>query len=345
LIQTPASQSPPPAREKPVRAIWQQELADSIRDVDRLCDLLGLPTAFREQARAAARSFSLLVPRNFVARMQPGDPDDPLLRQVLPLAEELQPVTGFGTDAVGDDAAQRVPGLLQKYAGRALLITTGACAVHCRYCFRRHYPYEAAPRRLEDWAPAFSVLEQDASVREVLLSGGDPLTLPDDRLSQLVDRLEAIPHLQRLRIHTRLPIVLPSRVTSGLIARLQASRLTVFMVLHANHAQELTGDCAAAVRTIVRSGLPTLNQAVLLRGVNDGVDAQVDLNERLIDLGVIPYYLHQLDRVAGAAHFEVAATAGLDLIAALRARLPGYAVPQYVQEIAGEPHKTPVTVP
>ncbi len=334
-----------PALPRPVvtRAAWQQELAESIRDADRLCELLELPDDFREPARRAAQLFPLLVPRSFLARMQPGDPLDPLLRQVLPIDAEFAEIDGFAADPVGDDDAQLVPGLLQKYAGRALLITSGACAVHCRYCFRRHYPYESAPRRIEDWTPAFEALRRDPSIREVLLSGGDPLTLTDARLSLLLTELEAIPHLARIRLHTRLPIVLPSRVTPELLSRLRESRLTPFVVVHANHPQELTGDCAGAVRSLVRAGITTLNQAVLLGGVNDDIETLMLLCERLIDLGGLPYYLHQLDRVRGAAHFEVPEARGRELVAAVRQRLPGYAVPEYVREIAGQPHKTPLT--
>jgi EF-P beta-lysylation protein EpmB len=324
------------------RAAWQQELAEAVRDLDELCSLLELPDDFRHGAAAAIRQFPLLVPRSFLARMTPGDPTDPLLLQVLPVAAEGRDQSGFANDPVGDDAAEVVPGLLQKYAGRALLITTGACAVHCRYCFRRHYPYELAPRQLADWEPAFDALRRDATIHEVLLSGGDPLTLTDGRLSALIDALEAIPHLARLRIHTRLPIVLPARVTETLLERLRASRLTTYMVLHANHPRELSGDCADAVRRIVRSGCPTLNQAVLLRGVNDDAEVLAELSERLIDLGVLPYYLHQLDRVRGAAHFEVPVERGRELVATLASRLPGYAVPRYVQELAGAASKTPI---
>jgi EF-P beta-lysylation protein EpmB len=266
-----------------------------------------------------------------------------LLRQVLPLGAEADHVPGFATDAVGDDAAQLAPGLLKKYTGRALLITTGVCAIHCRYCFRRHYPYAESPRQQDDWQPALQALAADDTIHEVLLSGGDPLALTDARLFALLSELERIPHLRRLRIHTRLPIVLPERITTALLERLQESRLTTWMVIHANHAQELTGDCASAIRHITSWGISTLNQAVLLRGVNDSVTALEELCERLIDLGVMPYYLHQLDRVTGTAHFEVPETTGREFIAELRKRLPGYAVPQYVREIPGEPHKTPLT--
>lgn len=325
------------------RARWQQELAESVRDADLLCELLDLPDHFRDPARRAARLFPLLVPRSFLDRMERGNPDDPLLRQVLPVDVEFQEFPGDLADPVGDDSATRAPGLLQKYAGRSLLITSGACAVHCRYCFRRHFPYADSPRRLEDWAPALQALREDPSIQEVLLSGGDPLTLTDRRLFALIDELEKVPHLRRLRIHTRLPIVLPSRITGEFIACLQNSRLTPYIVVHANHAREIAGDCARVLQRLVRAGLTTLNQAVLLRGVNDSAEALTELCEQLIDLGVLPYYLHQLDRVKGAGHFEVPDATAHALIREVRRRLPGYAVPQLVREIAGEAHKTPLT--
>jgi EF-P beta-lysylation protein EpmB len=269
--------------------------------------------------------------------------NDPLLKQVLPLSDESLDLPGFTTDAVGDGESHRAPGLLQKYAGRALMIATGACAVHCRYCFRRHYPYEDEPRRMSDWEPAFAALEADESIHEVLLSGGDPLMLTDTRLSDLVRRLEAIPHLRRLRIHSRLPIVLPDRITLSLIDVLRGTRLTPIFVVHANHPNEIVDDCEQALSTLVRNGITTLNQSVLLRGINDDAATLAELSERLINIGVVPYYLHQLDRVAGTAHFEVEPSTGAALIGKLRRRLPGYAVPQYVREITGAEHKTPVS--
>jgi EF-P beta-lysylation protein EpmB len=275
--------------------------------------------------------------------MRRGDPSDPLLLQVLPLGAEAKPVPGFSADALDEGQAHVAPGLLQKYAGRALLVATGACAVHCRYCFRREFPYGDEPRRLADWEPAFERLRQDASIREIILSGGDPLMLTDARLTEMIRRLDAIGHLDRLRIHTRLPIVLPPRITRPLVNLLRSIRMTPIIVVHANHPAELVDDCAAALRRLVRSGLTVLNQAVLLRGINDSVEALAGLSERLINLGVIPYYLHQLDRVAGTAHFEVPETRGVELVNALRSRLPGYAVPQYVREIPGQPHKVPLT--
>ncbi|WP_339909624.1 EF-P beta-lysylation protein EpmB [Symmachiella dynata] len=323
-------------------ANWHRALAAAVRDPDELIDLLGLDDDYREPARRAARLFPLLVPRNYLERIEPGNPRDPLLLQVLPLAAEETVVDGFSADAVGDAQAHRSPGLLQKYAGRALLITTGACAVHCRYCFRRKFPYGEEPRTLEDWVPAFADIAADSSLHEIILSGGDPLMLTDARLAMFIERLDRIEHLRRLRIHTRLPIVLPQRVTSTLLEMITSTRLTPIVVVHANHAHELQGDCAAALRELVRGGVTVLNQAVLLRDINDTTESQAELCERLVNLGVIPYYLHQLDRVSGAAHFEVPEQTGRVIIAELRERLPGYAVPQFVREIAGELHKTPL---
>jgi len=322
---------------------WKRSLSTAIRDVETLVRALELPAEWAANATEAVKSFPVLVPRSFLARMRIGDPHDPLLRQVLPVIEESFSQPGFVVDAVDDQAARKAPGLLQKYQSRVLLIAAGACAVNCRYCFRRHYPYGEEPKRLDDWEPALAAIERDPTVHEVILSGGDPLLLSDDRLGRLIERLEQIEHLTRLRIHSRLPIVLPDRVNAELIDQLRNSRLQPVMVVHANHPQEIQGDCAEALRLLVRSGIPTLNQAVLLRGVNDSVEALASLCERLIDVGVMPYYLHQLDRVAGTAHFEVPEATGLELIAELRKRLPGYAVPQLVREVAGELSKTPVS--
>lgn len=333
---------PPASVSNRERTGWGASLARAIRERCELLAALGLPADDSESARQATAEFPVLVPQSYLARMRPGDPHDPLLRQVLPVAEEAVRVPGFQPDAVGDEAARKAPGLLHKYRGRALLVTTGACAVHCRYCFRRHYPYQQEPRRLADWEPAFEALATEELIHEVLLSGGDPLMLTDVRLGELIERLEQIPHLRRLRIHSRLPIVLPDRVSDELLQLLTATRLTTVMVVHANHPQEIQADCSDALRRLVSHGIPVLNQAVLLRGINDEEDILANLCERLIDLGVLPYYLHQLDRVAGAAHFEVPVERGRELVAALRRRLPGYAVPQYVAEIAGEPHKTPL---
>jgi EF-P beta-lysylation protein EpmB len=287
----------------------------------------------------AARRFPLFVPPSYLARIERGNPADPLLRQVWPAAQEDAPAPGFMADPVHDTQFALQPGLLKKYAGRALMIVTGACAIHCRYCFRRHFPYDETPPSEAVWSNSLDAVAQDISIEEIILSGGDPLTVTDGRLAWLINRLADIPHLTRLRIHTRLPIMIPSRVTHGLVDCLTGTRLTSIMVIHANHAQELDDAVADSLDRLRRAGVLLLNQAVLLRGVNDSVEAQADLNLRLIDLGVTPYYLHQLDRVQGAAHFEVPIDEGRRIMGELRRRLPGYAIPQYVQEQPGAPHK------
>jgi len=331
---------------------WQREMAAAVRSVDELLRRIGLNPDDEEVRRLlifagieaadsdTLRRFPVLVPENFLARMTPGDPHDPLLRQVLPLAAESALVDGFVADAVGDLDARRTPGVLQKYAGRVLLIATSACAIHCRYCFRRDYPYAEEPRRLQDWQPALDEIASDTSITEVIFSGGDPLMLNDARLQALCLAIDQIPHIERIRFHTRLPIVLPSRVTPELLAMLAGLRAHPIMVVHANHGNELVGDCLDALRMLVRSGVPVLNQAVLLAGINDNLDALETLCRRLINIGVMPYYLHQLDRVSGTAHFEADRDRGRLLIQQLAARLPGYAVPRFVQEIPGEPNKT-----
>ena len=328
------------ASASPVTTNWSRSLSRAVRDPDELIDRLGLPDSQRAAARAAAKRFPLLVPESYLRRMRPGDPDDPLLRQVMPTDDELHRVAGYTADPVGDAASRLAPGLIQKYAGRALLIATGSCAVHCRYCFRREYPYGDEPRRIEDWRAALHTIAADDSLHEIILSGGDPLLLTDARLRALVTAIAAVPHVKRLRIHTRLPIVLPDRVTPALISMLQESRLTPIVVVHANHPHEIADDCERSLRHLVQSGITTLNQTVLLRDVNDNIDALAELCERLINVGVLPYYLHQLDRVHGAAHFETPESIGARLVAELRRRLPGYAVPAFVREIAGEPSKT-----
>lgn len=336
-----SEQPPGPLSRVSKEESWQQELGQSIRSAAVLCERLGLKT---QVAEAIVDSpFPVLVPESFFRRMEYGNPHDPLLRQVLPVAAENETVDGFQSDPVGDLPARKEQGLLQKYQGRVLLVMNGTCAVHCRYCFRRDYPYTDGPKSLQDWEPAFAVIAADPTIREVIFSGGDPLMMSDARLSEFIRRIAEIEHVQRLRIHSRLPVVLPVRVTSTLLDHLTTTRLQPIFVVHANHPAELVGDCAIAVQRIVQSGIPVLNQAVLLRGVNDSVDVLARLCERCVDLGAIPYYLHQLDRVSGAAHFEVPQEQGLALVEQLRTRLPGYAVPRYVQELPGELSKTPLS--
>ena len=321
---------------------WQALWRDAVRDPRELLALLGLEQLGGRLSEAAAAQFPLRVPRGFVARMRPGDPADPLLRQVLPVLDEERIVPGFALDAVGDGQARRGGGVIHKYNGRALLIATGSCAIHCRYCFRRHFPYAADTAAAAGWREAVALVAGDDSIHEVILSGGDPLALADHKLAELTDALRAIPHIRRLRIHTRLPIVLPERVDAGLLAWLYALPWPVAIVVHANHAREFDASVDAAMAALRATGATLLNQAVLLRGVNDSVEALAELCERSHAAGVLPYYLPQLDRVAGAAHFEVVDDRALALHAALSARLPGYLVPRLVREIAGEPGKTPL---
>ena len=321
---------------------WRQAWREAVRDPRELLAMLGLDALATTISDTAARQFPLRVPRGFIARMRRGDPSDPLLRQVLPILDEERIVPGFDLDAVGDAAARRGGGVIHKYNGRALLIATGSCAVHCRYCFRRHYPYAEDTAAAAGWREAVDVIRADASIHEAILSGGDPLSLADHKLAELTDALRGIPHLRRLRIHTRLPVVLPERVDAGLLGWLRGLPWPVAIVIHANHAREFDASVDAALADLRAAGATLLNQAVLLRGVNDSVDALADLCERGHAAGVLPYYLHQLDRVAGAAHFEVDDAEALALHAGLAARLPGYLVPKLVREIAGQPGKTPL---
>jgi len=321
---------------------WQTILANSITDPVELCRLLGLSQTIATAAGQAARQFALLVPPTYLARIQPGDPRDPLLLQVLPRHEELEDVPQFSADPLGEAAANQFPGLLTKYQNRTLMVTTGACPVHCRFCFRRHFHYDRLPDFATRREVLIAALSADPSLHEVILSGGDPLSLKDDLLADLVDRLAMVPHLRRLRIHTRFPVLIPQRVTSDLLGILRSTRLAPIVVIHVNHPAEIDDMVARAVGAMVDAGVPLLSQSVLLGGVNDHADVLADLCERLVDLRVMPYYLHQLDRVAGAAHFEVPEEKGRALIEQLRERLPGYAVPRYVRETPGHSSKVPL---
>jgi EF-P beta-lysylation protein EpmB len=321
-----------PLRAQPVR--WQSLWREAIVDPRELLDLVDLGHLAGTLPPNADTGFAMRVPRGFVARMRRGDPNDPLLRQVLPDAAELGDVPGFTRDAVGDLAARGGRGVLHKYEGRALLIATGSCAVNCRYCFRRHFPYAEETAAANGW--------RDASIVEVILSGGDPLSLATPKLGELSRALASIPHVERLRIHTRLPIVLPERIDDEFIAWLGALPFGRIVVVHANHANEIDDAVLDAFARLRAAGATVLNQSVLLRGVNDDVDALKRLSERLFDGGALPYYLHQLDRVRGAAHFEVDDVRAIDLVRRLAARLPGYLVPKLVREVAGAPSKTPL---
>jgi EF-P beta-lysylation protein EpmB len=314
-------------------------MARAVTDPRELLQRLELPRSLLPAARAAARSFGLRVPHSYLALMRKGDANDPLLRQVLPIGEELQETPGFSDDPVGDLQAAQGTGILSKYAGRSLLLASAACAVHCRYCFRRAFPYRPHLAGRKGWQHSLESLRHHPDVTEIILSGGDPLTLDDGRLSALIADLDRISHLRRLRIHTRLPVVIPRRITTGLIDSLAGSRLQPVMVLHFNHPRELTEDVTERLKEL-RITCTLLNQSVLLRGINDDVTTLTQLSERLFDASVLPYYLHLLDRVRGAAHFEVGETEACSLMSALRTELPGYLVPRLVQEWPGEPAKT-----
>lgn len=326
--------------EQPVR--WQQLWREAVTDPHELLHLLGLSSHAGALLPSRDTGFAMRVPRGFVARMRHGDPCDPLLLQVLPQAAELAEVAGFGADAVGDLEARAAHGVLHKYEGRALLVATGSCAVNCRYCFRRHFPYADDTAAANRWEAALAHLRADETIAEAILSGGDPLSLSTPKLVELGRGLATIPHVRRLRIHTRLPVVLPERIDAEFLAWFAALPLQRVVVLHANHPNEIDAAVAAACAALARAGAILLNQSVLLRGVNDDAGVLAGLSERLFDCGVLPYYLHQLDRVAGAAHFEVEEARAAGLVRELRRRLPGYLVPRWVREVAGAPYKLPL---
>ncbi|MGQ0586251.1 MAG: EF-P beta-lysylation protein EpmB [Gammaproteobacteria bacterium] len=333
------------ARQVPA---WQQDLASAFTRPAELLAFLELaadtPTLAPALPAAGAKrpsiDFPLRVPRAYAARMRKGDPHDPLFLQVWRRPREADEAPGFSDDAVGDLNKLKPGGTIHKYAGRALVIATGACAVHCRFCFRRHFPYADATASRHHWDEALRELATDRSISEVILSGGDPLSLSDDKLAPFAEALEFLPHVQRLRIHTRQPIVLPSRVDDALLAWLGRGRLQKVVVVHANHANELDEPVRWALRRLAQAGATLLNQSVLLAGVNDRADTLVTLATRLFECGVLPYYLHMLDRVRGTAHFDVPETTARELMRAMSARLPGYLVPRLVREESGAPAKT-----
>jgi EF-P beta-lysylation protein EpmB len=331
----------PIAAEIPTSPRWQQVLRDAIRNVGELLDILELDPLVTDWLQPGADEFPLLVPRGFVARMRKRDPDDPLLRQVLPAGNERAEHQGFTKDPLLEVPLAH-DGVITKYPSRALLVTTSACPVHCRYCFRRHFPYESQQASRGDWSEALRALKSRAGLREVILSGGDPLSLSNRRLRDLIAQLETIESVTTVRIHSRFPIVIPERVDSGLLALLEQTRLRTVLVVHCNHANEIDEAVVSALDQVRATGTLLLNQSVLLRGVNDDADCLEALSYRLFESGILPYYLHQLDRVAGAAHFECDRTTALQLIADLRAQVPGYLVPKLVQELPGELSKTPL---
>ena len=321
---------------------WQSQLSDLITDPKELLDLLALPPDLLEGSYLASESFKLRVPRAFVAKMQVGNLHDPLLLQVLPHHLELEDHPEFVTDPLGEEQANQQPGLLHKYKSRFLLTLTGACAVHCRYCFRRHFPYQENLPKAQDWANIKHYIESQPEINEVILSGGDPLTLSNRKLGEWIERLSSIQQLKFLRIHSRVPIVIPNRVDEALISLLKNSRLRIIVVVHSNHAAELDDFTCGKLNQLVEQKIVVLNQAVLLKGVNDSAQTLIDLSYRLFDAGVMPYYLHVLDKVKGAQHFDLDSSDIEQIYKDVLANLPGYLVPKLVREIAGENNKTPL---
>lgn len=320
---------------------WQDELRDAFRNPSDLAAFLDVGMDLLPPVPERTR-FPFLVPRAFAGRMAKRDPLDPLLRQVWPDTSESVIGEDERADPVGDLSARKAPGLLQKYAARALVVATGACAVHCRYCFRQNFPYDEAATSPARWQEQLDAFRAAPSLREAVLSGGDPLVLPDSVLASRIADLESIPHLKTLRIHTRMPVVLPSRITPEFCRILSRTRLRAVLVLHANHASELDGSVADSTARLRAAGATVLNQSVLLAGVNDSADALESLSLALWDAGILPYYLHALDRVEGSSRFLVPDDDGIRLVAELRRRLPGYLVPRFVREIEGEESKTPL---
>lgn len=319
---------------------WQRLLSDTVDDATDLLTALNLPMSLLDGAEKGHASFALKVPKPYLSRIQKGNVNDPLLKQVLPLALEAIEQPGFTNDPLAEADANPLKGLVHKYHGRILLILSGACAINCRYCFRRHFPYQANQLGKAQWQSILDYIRQDESITEVIFSGGDPLATSDQRLQSFIQDLDAIAHLKRLRIHSRLPVVIPQRITDALSSLLSNSRLTTTMVLHINHAQEIDQQVQQAVKKLRAANITVLNQAVLLKGVNDQLEDQVNLSDALFDSGILPYYLFTLDPVAGAAHFDVDDQTAIQLHQALLTRLPGYLVPRLAREIPGRQSKT-----
>lgn len=329
---------------EPSKDSWQSILAQAVREPQELLQLLKLTEHPLAQQACIDKQFPLLVPRTFIQRMRSGNADDPLLRQVLSVADEQLSVQGYTQDPLDEQASNVSPGLIHKYHGRVLLIAASGCAVNCRYCFRRHFPYADNRVGRQQWHSALNYVAQDSSISEVILSGGDPLLLGDEQLSELLEQIAAIGHVKRLRIHSRLPVVIPQRLTAELMQLLSQSRLRTSLVLHINHAQELAPEHLGLLAQYRAAGITLLNQTVLLKGVNDDEQTLCQLSETLFDYGVLPYYLHQLDRVQGAQHFALADERVFALYRHMQAHLPGYLVPKLVREEAGKSSKTLLAV-
>ncbi len=320
---------------------WQKQLNNAISCPTELLRQLDLPNSLLAAANKSAKLFPLKVTHSYLARIEKGNVNDPLLRQILPLIDEQYPHPDYSTDPVGDLDATPVPGLIHKYRGRVLLMATASCGIHCRYCFRRHFPY-SEQKPSNNWRQAIEYIKKDPGLHELILSGGDPLSLSNSKLFRLLNLVETIPHIKRVRIHTRYPIILPDRIDQALSGYLHQHRCKVVVVVHSNHPNELDAQVQNALKLLNNNDITLLNQSVLLAGINNNVDTLIQLSERLFSCNVLPYYLHQLDKVQGAQHFAVTDMQAKTLIKALRHQLPGYLVPRLVRENSGEPSKQPI---
>lgn len=320
---------------------WKQIFSESVTSLPQLCELLELNVADFNHI-AMQTEFPLRVPRGFVARMQKGNLQDPLLLQVLSQARENEVVPGYAKDPLEESKTNPIPGLLHKYKGRVLLTLSTGCAVHCRYCFRRHFPYHENTIGTKGWSRITQYIQADDSIEEVILSGGDPLLISDHLLKSFLHEVEKIPHVSRLRIHTRFPIVIPERMTEELQQLLTNTRLQTIMIVHCNHANEIDDTVRQAFSSLRNTSVTLLNQSVLLKGVNDSVNDLVQLSKALFEIGILPCYLHLLDKVAGSAHFEVSHEEACVLYKGLLQNLSGYLVPKLVREVPGFPYKKPI---
>ncbi|MBC3621197.1 EF-P beta-lysylation protein EpmB [Vibrio metschnikovii] len=328
-------------KHQSVEQNWLQQLANGISDPEQLLTQLAIDPSPWQSGFKARALFAQRVPQSFVERMEKGNPHDPLLRQVLPLSDEFIIHPDYSTDPL-EEQNNATPGLLHKYRNRCLLIVKGGCAINCRYCFRRHFPYQDNKGNKSVWQQSLDYIAQHPQLNEVILSGGDPLMAKDHELSWLVEQIAAIPHIKRLRIHSRLPVVIPARITDELVSLCAETRLQVILVTHINHANEINAELSQQLARLRAEKVTLLNQSVLLKGVNDSVPAQVALSEALFDAGILPYYLHVLDKVQGAAHFYVSDEQARTIIAGLIEQVSGYLVPKLTREIGGRPSKTPL---
>ena len=319
---------------------WQEQLAQAIRQPNELLEYVGLMADSIGYSQQSIKQFQVRVPHAFADRIQRNDPDDPILRQVFPYIDEDDDCVGYVNDPLAESNVQPVQGLLQKYNSRILSITTGACAVHCRYCFRRHFPYQEASANGIQLKQSLDYIQSDKSIKEVILSGGDPLTLSDRRLIELCQAISQFDHVKRIRFHSRIPVVLPARLSAELIKRLTSMGKTIIFVLHINHANEIDNAVVENIKLLRQFNILVLNQSVLLNGVNDTTEALIALSELLVEHQVTPYYLHLLDPVAGAAHFNVDEKQAQNLIQKMHDSVSGYLVPKLVKEEAGKTSKT-----